>query len=112
MTYFIVAVKACGRDNQCITKSAAQVRQHRDGQKCAIAKKHNLIVSLLRAAVKTAAVTLGIYLLAAVAALNVPALVGGVLALNALLGMYFRLEGTRHESAVRQSRELREVPVS
>lgn len=44
------------------------------------------------AAVKTAAVTLGIYLLAAVAALNVPALVGGVLALNALLGAYFALE--------------------
>lgn len=33
MTHFIAAVKARGRDNQCITKNAAQVRQHRDGRK-------------------------------------------------------------------------------
>ena len=49
-------------------KMTAPVLAHRNGQKRAIAKKHNLIVSLLRGAVKTAAVTLGIYLLAAVAA--------------------------------------------
>lgn len=77
-------------------KMTAPVLAHRNGQKCAIAKKHNLIVSLLRAAVKTAAVTLGIYLLAAVAALNVPALVGGVLALNALLGAWFALDEEVH----------------
>lgn len=73
-------------------KMTAPVLAHRNGQKRAIAKKHNLIVSLLRGAVKTACVTLGIYIAAAVAALNVPALVGGVLALNALLGAWFALE--------------------
>ena len=74
-------------------KMTAPVLAHRNGQKRAIVKKHNLIVSLLRAAVKTAAVTLGIYILAAVAALNIPALVGGVLVLNALLGAWFALDG-------------------
>lgn len=73
-------------------KMTAPVLAHRDGRE----KEHwivlKLIVPLLRAAVKTAAVTMGIYLLAAVAALNVPALVGGVLALNALLGAWFALE--------------------
>ena len=65
---------------------------HRDGQKTEHWKLLTPIVPLLRAAVKTAAVTLGIYILAAVAALNVPALVGGVLALNALLGVWFALD--------------------
>lgn len=73
-------------------KMTAPVLAHRDGRE----KEHwivlKLIVPLLRAAVKTAAVTMGIYLLAAVAALNVPALVGGVLALNALLGAWFALD--------------------
>ena len=73
-------------------KMTAPVLAHRDGQKTEHWKLLTIIVPLLRAAVKTAAVTLGIYLLAAVAALNVPALVGGVLALNALLGAWFALE--------------------
>lgn len=72
--------------------AAAPVLAHRDGQKAEHWKLLTPIVPLLRAAVKTAAVTLGIYILAAVAALNVPALVGGVLALNALLGAWFALE--------------------
>lgn len=93
-------------------KMTAPVLAHRNGQKRAIAKKHNLIVSLLRSAVKTAAVTLLVYMTAAAAALNVPAFLAGMLLLNALLGMYFRLEGTAHESALRKGRELREVPVS
>ena len=71
-------------------KMTAPVLAHRDGRN----KKHwkllDYIVPLLRAAVKTAAVTLGIYLLAAVAALNVPALVGG----------------WPHESALRSLRNL------
>lgn len=75
------------------TKTAAPVLAHRDGQKEEHWKLLISILPLLRAAVKTAAVTLGIYLLAAVAALNVPALVGGVLALNALLGAWFALDG-------------------
>ena len=74
-------------------RMTAPVLAHRDGQNNELSQKLTPIVPLLRAAVKTAAVTLGIYLLAAVAALNVPALVGGVLALNALLGAWFALDG-------------------
>ena len=73
-------------------KMTAPVLAHRDGQNNELTKKLTPILPLLRAAVKTAAVTLGIYILAAVAALNVPALVGGVLALNALLGAWFALD--------------------
>lgn len=73
-------------------RMAATVLAHRDGQEKELTKKLTIIVPLLRAAVKMAAVTLGIYLLAAVAALNIPALVGGVLALNALLGAWFALD--------------------
>ena len=73
-------------------KMTAPVLAHRNGQKRAIAKKHNLIVPLLRAAVKTACVTLSLYIAAAVAALNLPALLLGVLALNALLGVWLALD--------------------
>lgn len=73
-------------------KMTAPVLAHRDGQNKELTKKLTIIVPLLRAAVKTAAVTLGIYILAAVAAINVPALVGGVLVLNALLGVWFALD--------------------
>lgn len=73
-------------------KMTAPVLAHRNGQKTEHCKLLTSIVPLLRAAVKTAAVTLGIYILAAVAALNVPGLIGGVLVLNALLGAWFALE--------------------
>lgn len=73
-------------------KMTAPVLAHRNGQKRAIVKKHSFIVPYLRAAVKTACVTLGFYIAAAVAALNVPALLLGVLALNALLGVWFALD--------------------
>lgn len=73
-------------------KMTAPVLAHRDGQKTEHWKLLTPILPLLRAAVKTAAVTLGIYILAAVAALNVPGLIGGVLVLNALLGAWFALE--------------------
>ena len=73
-------------------KMTAPVLAHRDGQKTEHWKLLTPILPLLRAAVKTAAVTLGIYILAAVAALNIPALVGGVLVLNALLGAWFALD--------------------
>ncbi|WP_298733538.1 hypothetical protein [uncultured Subdoligranulum sp.] len=75
-----------------IKKTAAPVLAHRNGQKTEHWKLLTPILPLLRAAVKTAAVTLGIYILAAVAALNIPALVGGVLVLNALLGAWFALD--------------------
>lgn len=74
-------------------KRTAPVLAHRNGQKRAIVKKHNPIVPYLRGAVKCACVTLGIYIAAAVAALNLPALLIGVLALNALLGLWFSLDG-------------------
>ena len=80
-------------------KMTAPVLAHRNGQKTEHWKLLTSIVPLLRASVKTAAVTLGIYILAAVAALNIPALVGGVLVLNALLGLYFRLEGWSFDAA-------------
>ena len=73
-------------------KMTAPVLAHRNGQKTEHWKLLTSIVPLLRAAVNTAAVTLGIYLLAAVAALNLPALLIGVLALNALLGIWFALD--------------------
>lgn len=73
--------------------AAAPVLAHRDGPEKELMQKLIPIVPLLRVAVKTAAVTLGIYLLAAVAALNLPALLIGVLALNALLGAWFALDG-------------------
>ena len=73
-------------------KMTAPVLAHRNGQKRAIVKKHNSIVPYLRGAVKSACVTLGGYIAAAVAALNLPALLGGVLVLNALLGVWFALD--------------------
>lgn len=73
-------------------KMTAPVLAHRNGHKNEPTQKLNPIVPYLRAAVKTACVTLGFYIAAAVAALNVPALVGGVLSLNALLGAWFALD--------------------
>lgn len=77
------------------TKTAAPVLAHRDGQNKELMQKLTIILPLLRAAVKFAAVALGVYILAA-AALNIPALVGGVLVLNALLGAWFALEEVPH----------------
>lgn len=56
-----------------------------------------IILPLLRQAVKTAGVTLGVYILAALAVLNVPALVAAILIENALLGIYFKIGGIEHE---------------
>lgn len=50
------------------------------------------VYRLIRKAVELAAVALGIYALAALAALNIPALIGAALALNALLGLWFALD--------------------
>ena len=74
-------------------KMTAPVLAHRNGQNKELTQKLNPIVPYLRGAVKTACVTLGFYIAAAVAALNLPALVVGVLALNALLGLWFALDG-------------------
>ena len=74
-------------------KMTAPVLAHRNGQKNEPTQKLNSIVPYLRSAVKTACVTLGIFIAAAVAALNIPALLFGVLVLNALLGAWFALDG-------------------
>lgn len=73
-------------------KMTAPVLAHRDGPEKELTHKLKPIVPLLRAAVKTACVTLGFYIAAAVAALNLPALLVGVLVLNALLGAWFALD--------------------
>lgn len=74
-------------------KMTAPVLAHRDGPEKELTHKLTPILPLLRAAVKTAAVTLGIYLLAAVAALNLLAALAALLAENALLGVWFALDG-------------------
>lgn len=73
-------------------KMTAPVLAHRDGRNKEHWKLLDYIVPLLRAAVKMAAVTLGLYILAAVAALDLPAVLLAVLIENALLGAYFALE--------------------
>ncbi len=84
-------------------KMTAPVLAHRNGQKRAIAKKHNLIVSLLRSAVKMAATALGIYILAAIAALNLLATLTAILLENWMLGLYFRLEGDKDGNTAKNS---------
>ena len=73
-------------------KMAAPVLAHWNGPEKELMQKLTPILPLLRAAVKFAATLLAVYLLAAVTALNIPALVGGVLVLNALLGIWFALD--------------------
>lgn len=78
-------------------KKSRPVLAHHGGK----GKAFIIILPLLRGAVKLAATAAGVYMAAAIAALNWAALLAGTLALNAALGMYFRLEGIHHESAVR-----------
>lgn len=80
-------------------KMTAPVLAHRNGQKHEPTQKLNFIVPYLRSAVKTAAVTMLVYMTAAAAALNIPAFLAGMLLLNALLGLYFRLEGCSFDAA-------------
>ena len=54
--------------------------------------KFCIIVPLARCVVKFACVAAGFYGFTAMGALNVPALICAVLALNALLGLWFALE--------------------
>ena len=58
-------------------------------------RKHNHARRLARAGIQFAAVLLALYLLAAVAALDLPAVLLAVLLENALLGAYFALEEVR-----------------
>ena len=85
-------------------RMAATVLAHRDGRNKELTKKLTIIVPLLRAGVQFAAVLLALYLLAAVAALNVPAVLLAILAENALLGIYYKLEAPRHANTAENPR--------
>ena len=69
-------------------KKSRPVLAHHGGK----GKTFTIILPLLRQAVKAAGVTLGVYILAALAVLNVPALVAAILIENALIGAYLKLE--------------------
>ena len=74
-------------------KKSRPVLAHRGGK----GKTFTIILPLFRGAVKLAAVTLLVYMTAAAAALNIPAFLVGMLLLNALLGIYFKIGGIGHE---------------
>lgn len=74
-------------------KKSRPVLVHHGGK----GKTFTIILPLLRQAVKLAATAAGVYMAAALAALNWPALLAGTLALNAALGMYFSIGGIENE---------------
>lgn len=78
-------------------KKSRPVLEHQGGK----GKTFIIILPLLRGAVKAACVTLGFYIAAAAAALNLPALLAGTLALNAALGIYFNFGGMAYEDVQR-----------
>lgn len=59
---------------------------------------NNFILSLTRSAVKLAITADLVLLLAALGSLNIPAIVGSTLALNALCGMILKQEENIHEN--------------
>lgn len=63
-----------------------------------IAKSSNCILSLTRAAVKLAITADLVLLLAALGSLNIPAIVGSTLALNALCGLILKQGENIHEN--------------
>ena len=74
-------------------KKSRPVLTHQGGK----GKTFIVILPLLRGVVKAACVTLGVYILAALAVLNVPSLVAAILIENALLGTFFKIGGIEHE---------------
>lgn len=82
-------------------KMTAPVLAHRNGQKNEPTQKLIHIVPYLRGAVKMAATALAVYLLAAIAALNLLATMTAILLENWLLGLYFRLEGEADGNATK-----------
>lgn len=76
------------------SKKSRPVLAHHDGK----GKTFTVILPLLRGAVKLAATAAGVYMAAALAALNWAALLAGTLALNAALGAYFNLGETTYEN--------------
>lgn len=76
------------------TKKSRPVLQHQGGK----GKTFTIILPLLCGAVKLAATAAGVYMAAAIAALNWAALLAGILALNATLGIYFNFGGMAYEN--------------
>lgn len=74
-------------------KKSRPVLAHHGGK----GKTINIILPLLRGAVKLSATAAGVYMAAALAALNWPALVAAILTENALLEIYFKIGGIEHE---------------
>nr|DAK01034.1 MAG TPA: hypothetical protein [Caudoviricetes sp.] len=79
-------------------KEAAPVLAYRNGkEKMSKGKSSNCILPLPRAAVKLAATASLVALLAALGSLNVPGIIGTVLALNALCGLILKQEENHYE---------------
>lgn len=74
-------------------KKSRPVLAHQGGK----GKTFTIILPLLRWAVKMASTAAGVYILAALAVLNVPSLVAAILIENALLGIYFKIGGIENE---------------
>lgn len=79
------------------TKTPPRCTTTGTAKKQSIAKSSNCILSLTRAAVKLAITADLVLLLAALGSLNIPAIVGSTLALNALCGLIFKQEENHYE---------------
>lgn len=80
-------------------KEAAPVLAYRNGKgKMSKGKSSICILPLPRAAVKLAITADLVLLLAALGSLNIPAIVGSTLALNALCGLILKQEENIHEN--------------
>ncbi|WP_302412935.1 hypothetical protein [uncultured Gemmiger sp.] len=80
-------------------KEAAPVLAYRNGKgKMSKGKSSICILPLPRAAVKLAITADLVLLLAALGSLNIPAIVGSTLALNALCGLILKKEENIHEN--------------
>lgn len=80
------------------TKTPPRCTTTETAKKQSIAKSSNCILSLKRAAVKLAITADLVLLLAALGSLNIPAIVGSTLALNALCGLILKQEENIHEN--------------
>lgn len=79
------------------TKTPPRCTTTGTAKKQSIAKSSNYILSLKRAAVKLAITADLVLLLAALGSLNIPAIVGSTLTLNALCGLILKQEVSSHE---------------
>lgn len=80
------------------TKTPPRCTTTGTAKKQSIARSSNCILSLKRAAVKLAISADLVLLLAALGSLNIPAIVGSTLTLNALCGLILKQEENIHEN--------------